>query len=174
MSRSLTAAFVTAVLVVPALSSAQSLQPKAPFEHVTPGLSVSVVDDAGRRVEGRVVDVTDETVRVSVRKAIEHIPIDRVVRIEKADSLRNGALSGLVAGVGFGLMVSLSGSDLHGRWVASAVISNGLIWSAFGAGIDALVDSRRTLYQRSPGGLQSRVTPIVGPGVRGAAMRVSW
>jgi hypothetical protein len=71
-------------------------------------------------------------------------------------------------------MVSLSGSDLHGRWVASAVISNGLIWSAFGAGIDALVDSRRTLYQRSPGGLQSRVTPIVGPGVRGAAMRVSW
>jgi hypothetical protein len=172
MSRCHTAAVVIASLVVPALSSAQAVA-CGPFENVAPGLTVSVIDDAGRRVEGRVIDVTDEAVRVSVRRSIEQIPIDRVVRIDKTDSLKNGALSGRVAGVGFGLMVSLSGSDVDGRWVASAVISNGLIWSAFGAGIDALVDSRRTLYQRS-GAVQAGVAPIVGRRVRGAAVRVSW
>ena len=172
MPRCLTAAAVViAIVVVPALSSAQSLQ-SGPFQDVTPGLPVAVIDDSGRRVEGHIVDVTDESVRVSVRKAIQDIPLDRVVRIEKTDSLKNGAVSGLVAGVGFGLLISLSGGDIDGGWVASAVISNGLMWSAFGTGIDAMVNSRRTLYQKS--GVQTRVSPIVGPRVRGASMTLSW
>lgn len=173
MTRCLTAAFVIAIVVVPALSSAQPSNARQFFENVTPGLPVAVIDDSGRRVEGHIVDVTDGSVRVSVRKAIEAIPLDRVVRIDKTDSLKNGAVSGLVAGVGFGLLISLSGNDIDGRWIASAVISNGLMWSAFGTGIDAMVNSRRTLYQKS-GGVQTRVSPILGPRARGATMTLSW
>jgi len=172
MYRCLTSSLAAAVFAVPSLAVAQEVDPN-PIAGVKPGLSVSVIDDAGRRVEGKVVDISDDAIRVSVRKTIEQVPFQRVVRIDKTDSLKNGAVSGLVAGIGFGLMVSLSGSETDGRWVAAAVISNGLIWTAFGAGIDALVDSRRTLYQRA-GAVQTRLSPVIGRGVRGAAVSVAW
>src|SRR5262245_47859889 len=172
MYRCLTATFAATIFAMPALAVAQEVVP-GPIDGMKPGLAVSVIDDSGRRVEGRVVDISDEAIRVSVHKTVEQVPLQRVVRIDKTDSLKNGAVSGLVAGVGFGLLVSLSGGEMDGRWVASAVISNGLIWTAFGAGIDALVDNRRTLYQRA-GGVQTRLSPVVGRGVRGAAVSVAW
>lgn len=140
-----TAIFVLAIAVVPGLAGAQSSEMK-PLDHVKPGLAVSVVDDSGRRVDGRVVDISDDAIRVSVRKTIEQIPMDRVVRIDKTDSLKNGALVGLAIG---------------------------LSWGVFAAASDGDIDGRRTLYQRSAG-VQARVSPLVGRGVRGAALSVSW
>jgi hypothetical protein len=169
----LTAIFAAAVFAIPAFAAAQSVAP-VPTETVKRGLPVSVIDDSGTRVEGHVVDISDDAIRVSVRdKRVEEIPLQRVVRIDKTDSLKNGAVTGLVAGVGFGLLVGMSSSGFDGRWLASAVISNGLMWTAFGAGIDALADSRRTLYQRA-GSSKARISPLLGRDVRGAALTVSW
>ncbi len=167
-----TAIFVLAIAVVPGLAGAQSSETK-PLDHVKPGLAVSVVDDSGRRVDGRVVDISDDAIRVSVRKTIEQIPMDRVVRIDKTDSLKNGALVGLAIGLSWGVFAAASDGDIDGQFLLTATLANGLVWTAFGTGIDAMVDGRRTLYQRSVG-VQARVSPLVGRGVRGAALSVSW
>jgi hypothetical protein len=172
MYRRLTATFAAAAFAIPALAAAQPV-PLAPADSVKPGLPVSVIDDSGTRIEGHVLDISNDAIRVSVRNRVEEIPLQRVVRIDKTDSLKNGAVSGLVAGVGFGLMVGMASSGFDGKWLASAVISNGLMWTAFGAGIDALVDGRRTLYQRA-GPVHTRISPLITRDVRGAAMTVSW
>jgi hypothetical protein len=171
MHQRLAVTFVLALLAAPAVGLAQSAQ-LPQLDEVKPGLPVSVIDDEGRRVDGRVIDVSDDAIRVSVRKRTEQIPIGRVVRIDKTDSLKNGALGGLVAGLGFGIFVAAHG-QADRPFLFAAAVSNGLIWTAFGVGIDAMVDSRRTLYRRS-GGTQARVSPLVGREVRGAAVSVSW
>ena len=65
-----------------------------------------------------------------------------------------------------------AGSD-DAAFVAIAIITNALVATACGVGFDALVDNRRTLYQRD-GRVVSRLAPIVAPGVRGAAVTVRW
>ena len=100
--------------------------------------------------------------------------LDRIVRIDKPDSLKNGALIGLGVGVSLGVFGSaMQAPDIEAKWVLASIASNGVACTLLGTGIDALVDSRRTLYQRS-GGVRGRVSPIVGRGVRGAAMTLSW
>jgi len=168
----LTAMLVLAIAANPGLAGAQSSETR-PLEHVTPGFAVSVVDDSGRRVDGRVVDISDDAIRVSVRKTIQQIPMDRVVRIDKADSLKNGALVGLAIGLSWGVFAAASDGNIDGQFLLTATLANGLVWTAFGTGIDAMVDGRRTLYQRSAN-VQARVSPLVGRGVRGAALSVSW
>src|SRR3712207_2130958 len=64
------------------------------------GFTLSVLDDQGGKTEGRVTEVTPDRIRVSRRGRMTEIPLDRIVRIERADGLRNGALIGLATGVG--------------------------------------------------------------------------
>jgi hypothetical protein len=137
---------------------------------------VSVVDERGVKTDGRVAAVSDDAIRVSVGAVSEEIPVTRIVRIEELDSLRNGALSGLVLGVSFGVLGGVAGGDQHhgrGTAVLVSTIGNGIIWTALGTAIDAIFDHRRTLYQRGGHG-QTRVTPVVAPGVRGATVSVAW
>jgi hypothetical protein len=136
---------------------------------------VSIVDDEGRRIDGHIVDVSDQTIRVSVRRAIEQIPIDRVVRIEKPDSLKNGAYAGLFVGTTFGLVTALcaSGGGYDRRFAIANTVGNAIVFTAFGVGIDAMVNTRRTLYQRS-GRVETRLAPLSGSGFRGAAIAVTW
>ena len=107
------------------------------------------------------------------RRGPEQIRLDRVVRIEKPDSLANGAWIGFAVGAGMGLLGAVSANTDDIAFVASAVITNALVTTACGVGFDALVDNRRTLYQRD-GRVAARVAPIVAPGVRGAAVTVRW
>ena len=58
------------------------------------GLVVSVVDEQGRKVEGRVETVSGEALRVSKRGVSQEIPVDRIVRIDRPDSLRMAPSSG--------------------------------------------------------------------------------
>jgi len=71
---------------------------------VEKGLKVAVVDDSGASVEGRVQDVTPESVRLDIRGAATDIPVARIVRIERPDTVKNGALTGLGIGAALGLI----------------------------------------------------------------------
>ena len=57
------------------------------------------------------------------------------------------------------------------------VIGSGLIFGGIGAGIgvgvDALVRHKRIIYRRGEG-TQTRLAPVVGRGVKGAVLSVSW
>jgi len=139
---------------------------------VKPGLKVSVTDQRGGSVEGRVQEVSDRFVRLSVKGRPRDILIEEVVRIERPDSVKNGALIGFGVGATMGL-VATAFDPQSGGLLVSRTLGNGLISAGIGALIDAAIDSRRTLYQRGPGP-QARLHPVIGRHVRGVAATVEW
>ena len=141
---------------------------------VRPGLKVSIVDDDGRQIDGRVMGVSAEGIRLSLRGTSEEIRLDRIVRIDKPDGLKNGALVGLGVGLSLttlGLVIEPQGTK--GKWVFASLVSNGVGFTLLGTAIDALVNTRRTLYERGRR-TQARVAPIVSHGARGAAISIAW
>ena len=173
MNRSLPAVLVLAFLASPPPAGAQPGDERI-SDVIRPGLTVSIVDDEGRQTEGRVMDVSADVIRVSLRGTSEEIRLDRIVRIDKPDRLKNGALIGLGVGLSLGVIGAVvRAPEIDAKWALAGIAWNGVACTLLGTGIDALVDSRRTLYQRS-GGVRGRVSPIVGRGVRGAAMTLSW
>ena len=139
---------------------------------VRSGLKVSVIDARGASVEGRVQEVSDRFVRLGIRGASRDIPIEDIVRIERPDTVKNGALIGLAVGVGTGLMATLYDPQ-GGGVLVSRTLGNGVICAGIGALIDAAQDHRRTLYERGPRP-QARVRPVIGRHVRGVAATVEW
>src|SRR3954467_9893310 len=87
------ALFITASVCTATPIAAQTMT-SAVREKVQAARTVTIVDDEGRRIDGRVIEMSDQTLRISVHRAIEQIRIDRIVRIEKPDSLKNGAYAG--------------------------------------------------------------------------------
>lgn len=137
------------------------------------GQTVVVLDDTGRKVEGRIVESPPDTIRLETARRFEDFHPDRIVRIEHPDGLGNGARIGM----GVGLVTSLlgvlgsSGGHLGVRLAFSA--STTLVYTAIGVGIDALVDNRRTIYER---GSQTRLrlSPVINRHEKGIALAVSW
>ena len=173
MKFAVSAALTLTLLSVPAAAAAGQAERIADI--VQTGQQVLIVDDRGRRLEGRVELASAEVVRVSTRAGSEDVANDRIVRIEKPDGLKNGALIGLGVGLGFGVVGAtlVHGEGAESGQVAAAIVSNALAWTLLGTGIDAVFNNRRTLYERGRR-LQTRVAPVVGSGVRGAMVAVTW
>ena len=90
---------MSATIPVLSLLALLSSSPATAAEQTIPatvesGLKVSVVDDRGSSVEGRIQEVSDRVVRLSVRGGSRDIPIEQIVRIERPDTVKNGALIG--------------------------------------------------------------------------------
>lgn len=139
------------------------------------GLIVSIVDDAGVQIEGRVDTFSEQMVRISRSGRSIDIPVDRIVRIVRPDGVANGALTGF--GVGFGMVYFVRaranpGRDCHRCWFQFAV-GQGLLAAGIGAAIDASFDNTEVLYTRGRRA-RTRIAPIVARGDRGAAISVSW
>jgi hypothetical protein len=169
MTASLPAALLLLILASPPPAVAQTIGERIPVA-VKTGLRVSIIDDQGRKIEGRVDAVSEHGIRLRMRGGSEEIPVDRIVRIDGPDSLRNGALIGL----GLGLATGVAGGALDPQWrdhrgtfMLVSVIGNGVIWSALGTGIDAIFDNRRTLYER--GRTQSTHSRTAAPMLTAAA-----
>ena len=163
---------LTCLLVVPVHSAVAQDIPAV----VKVGTTVSVIDDQGREIKGRVDSASDRALRVLVKKDRREIPFDSIVRIEKPDGVKNGALAGLLVGVSLGIMggfVDGQGSGRRGNFVVISAIGNGIIWAGLGTGIDAMINTRRTLYERGSES-HARITPMIGPRAVGAAVSVNW
>jgi hypothetical protein len=172
MHRSLPALLV-AIFAAPSLGAGQTVGDRLP-SHVAPGLTVSVVEDDGRKIEGRVREISERGLILSRDGTSEEIRLDRIVRIDKPDSRKNGALAGLGVGLALGAFSALAQPEgSQPEWVFAAIVSNGVACTLLGTGIDALVDTRRTLYERGRRP-QARVAPVVGRGTRGAALSIRW
>ena len=167
-----------AILGLTFLASASPAMAQASGESIPSavrrGLKVSIVDDEGRQFDGRVMDVAAEGIRLSLRGTSEEIRLDRIVRIDQPDGLKNGALVGLGVGLSFatlGLVIAPQGTK--GAWALASLVSKGGACALLGTAIDAVVDNRRTLYERGRR-TQARVAPIVSHGTRGAAISLTW
>lgn len=173
MNRSVALVLVLALLFLPSVLRAQTSDERVPAI-VKAGLKVSIVDDQGRQIDGRVDGVSTGVIRLSRRGAIEEIALDRVVRIDEPDGLRNGALAGLGVGLSLGLLgAAVQTRGAEAKWVLAGILYQGVAFTLLGTGIDAVFNNRRTLYERG-GRTQTRVSPIVGRGVRGGAISVTW
>ena len=175
MTTSAPAVAVVLAMLVASPIAAQTTGERVP-DAVKKGLAVSIIDDQGRQIDGRVEGVSEETIRVSLGKGSEEIRVDRIVRIDRPDSLRNGTLIGL----GFGLstsavMVGFASQAKNPQWgvVAASSAFNIVAYTLLGTGIDAMFNNRRTLYERGRRP-QAHFSPVVGRGVRGGAVSWTW
>jgi hypothetical protein len=148
------------------------------------GQTLEVIDDQGQEVRGRVRSLSADALTLDRKGTQTEIPFQRITQIARPnDNLANGALIGLGAGVAFGLVGATVGTDdcdevyyeCYGgpRFIAAAALVFGAIGAGIGVGVDALIHRERVIYRRD-GRRQTRVAPVVGPGVGGAVVSVTW
>jgi hypothetical protein len=147
---------------------------------VKPGQRLGVTDQGGQEVKGRVVDLGPDSFAIETRGQRRELRYADTVRIDRVDSLRNGALIGLIVGSGLGLAVVSDtscdpvaigcGHPGPGNYIATALVAGGL-GAAVGTGIDALIGGTRTIYRR---GGHVQVSPALHRTAAGAVVTVSW
>lgn len=144
---------------------------------VVVGAPIVVIDENGSRLEGRLLAVTDDELRVVDRRREVGVSLARIVRLERPDGVADGAGKGFAVGATTAIFIGLLASAEHGRGAAAIlpglVMWSGLFYAGVGAGIDALHDGQKTLYERGQR-RTVRLTPIVQASRRGAAVVWSW
>lgn len=133
--------------------------------------TVYVLDETGTETSGRLLRLNPDSLVVVVGGAERRFDATRVRRIQmRGDSLRNGAIIGAVVGAVVGLLTAgisdCSGEDpggpCPGGRAAIFLVSTG-VYASIGAGIDAIIVGRTTLYEAP------RVTPSAA-----LTLRVGW
>lgn len=124
------------VLCSPGGVGAQTLQISANEPSVTVGQSITIVENGGRPLKARIAEIAAEKIVLEHRGHRREIAITRLIRIQRGDSLRNGAMVGLMIGAGFGLeRLGNCQINCYGVYVP--------ILGGIGAGIGTLVDALR-------------------------------
>lgn len=117
--------------------------------------TVYVRDTSGVESTGRLLRLNPDSLVLLAGGVERQLQFDDVARIQKRDSLRNGALIGLAVGTLMGLVAGgLSdcpgdnpGGSCAGFRAMTVAVSAG-VYSGLGTGVDALIRGRTTLYER--------------------------
>ena len=144
---------------------------------VKPGDRISVTNDAGEEVAGRILSLSSSQLVLSSAGARRSFQANEAIRIRqrRGDSLSNGIWIG--AGVGVGLVALAvaadQSSELSGPVVIFAGVLYGVMGAGIGAGVDALIRSRQTIFDTTvPPKASVTIRPVLGPGRVGAT--VGW
>jgi hypothetical protein len=114
--------------------------------------TVFVLDDAGLETRGQLLRLDPDAVVVLVNGSERRFETRSVARVSKrGDSLKNGAISGLVVGITMGILGAVvvdcgQANRCREAQFAQTVLSTGL-YTAIGTAIDAAVQGRTVLYQ---------------------------
>lgn len=151
---------------------------------VEPGTTVSVIDTTGNEITGKIAEISSSSLVLLVDGAERRFEATRVKRIERRDSLWNGALIGATIGaVGGWIVAGLGGcpaGDSDGRCPgtrAVVIIFQTGIFAAIGTGIDALIPGRTTLYvvPTAPASADRERSGTLANGVRaGVNLSFAW
>lgn len=144
-----------------------------------PGDSVSVTDTSGGELAGRITSLSASSLSLVINGREREMSEDDVAAIRQRhrDSLKNGALWGLVSGGAFAATLSVL------MWEASDdaadaigfVASYAGLGTAIGIGVDALITGRRTLYQRpKQTGARYSVAPMLTATRHGVLVSASF
>jgi hypothetical protein len=152
---------------------------------------VSITDDQGREVNGRINTIAADALTITPDRApYVVVPYARIVRIDRPhDTLANGALIGFGVGaaLGFGLMVAedlkscepdpefffSSCSDATAVGYGASTLVGGALGTAVGVAFDAMIRRDRGIYRRG-GMAQLGLAPVLARGRRGAVLAMSW
>ncbi len=170
-TRVVAAVLLSLALAVPA--AAQSDLVAAVLLRVNVGDTVTVVDDRGARIRGRLIDTTatDLILQTDQRSRLA-VPASGVREIlRRGDSLNNGVLIGLGIGATIGLVGGLTVWDERtGNPPTSYVLMFSGLFAGLGAVVDAVIQRDRVVF-RAPG---LTVGPILDRGRRGFVVAVRW
>ena len=195
--------FRLALLMNVCTMSVSSAQP-APsssedFSAMTKGRELIVVEESGVENTGRLLRVTPDALTMTIDGKIHTFPRQQVSAIfERGDSVKNGAVIGLVAGAAIGLTAGASKTTCGRHNVGFGLISaylayspctlnervgqglrEGALLGALGAGIGAAVDAvipgRRVLYQKQRTAAAAiSIAPSLAPSAVGLLGSLSW
>jgi hypothetical protein len=138
------------------------------------GATVYVTENDGQEYTATVVSVSATAFTVSVggkERSLEQSAIRRI-RQRLPDSLWGGVLIGGGIGVALGALSVGLADDCSGGCAASPVIS-GAMFAAIGAGIDALIEGKKVIYEPGAAGRSAwNLSPLIGRGAAGARLTV--
>jgi hypothetical protein len=172
--------FLTLFAIAPTMASGQT-----PAEQ-WPGLSSSGLqtvylrDQSGTETSGKLLGLDSDSVMLLVDGNERRFDKADVARIQKRDSIKNGTLIGAVVGIAMGLVTAgisdcpgdNPGGSCGGLRTVTFLTSVG-IYAGLGAGIDALIRGRTTIYAAPTS--SSRVSSAGAPSARAVLqMGFSW
>ena len=167
------------------------------FHALTPGMAVTLATHSTNEMQGRVLAVSADELTVDAAGSVRTFPRGEVDAIfENGDSIKNGALSGLLAGAVGGFTAGAAKDDCDHTPVENGIryhplfdcsadekIVHGLVIGALagtagaviGGVIDKAIDGRRLVYRPS-NGRQIAVTirPAVSPRFVALTGSASW
>jgi hypothetical protein len=171
-------AMVGALLLLASSSAAQDIA--TTFDQlrfkVSPGDTVYVTDQTGEEFTATIVEISQDTLVVSVNGSPREYRSNDVRRIRQRlpDSLWTSALIGLGAGAGLGAAVGATSEACsfsgNARDCAGPAVAFGLIGLAVGAGIDALIKDRKPIYEMPRATAQSRLLLVPQVSSRGGSV----
>jgi hypothetical protein len=163
--------------IVPSLAAGQTPADQLPGLAASNLQTVYLTDRSGTETTGKLLSISRDSLALMVNGTEQRFEMASVDRIQKRDSLKNGTLTGAVVGVVMGIISAgisdcssdFPGGSCPGFRVAAFATSVGA-YTAIGAGIDALVRGRSTIYTAPPSARAQAAAP------RRAAFQVgfSW
>jgi hypothetical protein len=141
------------------------------------GETVWVTGEDGREVQGKLWDLSASSLEIMSRGQTKTFSADglRVVWARQHDSLGNGALIGLCAGVVLAAFAAAECDEHLPCFVAGGLVYGGM-GAAIGVGIDALTPPGKIEVYRRPA-IQSariRLAPVVSPRGQGVVLRIAF
>ena len=169
------AVMLRACTVCAQASTFRELQPQVP-----PSQTLLVTDDHGRTVRGRLVTLSDQTLTLEVKPTAAHpdgsvaFRSSDVTRIRRADSVVNGMLIGLAAGLGGMAIFTREACGPNDPECAAIANPIGLVtFVPGGMVVGALIDRaiNKTILLNPPARATLSVAPSLRPG--GAGLTVT-
>ena len=142
--------------------------------------TVFVRDSAGVDTTGKLLALSADSLTLLVDGVERRFDLGQIARIQKRDSLKNGTITGVIVGVAMGLLsggladcsYQRPGNDCVGFRVGMLALSTG-VYTGLGAGIDALIPGRTTVYA-APSHPASRATAGSSSPLAMLHVGVSW
>ena len=173
----------TIVLVLAATAATASLAEAQPVAfdrlalQLNQGDSVIVTHSDGRRLRGRIVDLSASTLALQIdglRRDLDGSDIS-VIRHRERDSLENGAAIGFGSGVAISVsLFALFGGLDHAGIVFFYSSLFGAAGAGIGAGLDALHQEPRVVYRTAPSNRRLAVSPVVSPERQGVSVSLGF
>jgi hypothetical protein len=151
-------------------AEAQAVEQAASFEQlqmlVRPGNVITVIDDAGAKLRGRLISLSSSSLKLDLGNGQRTFEQARVqtIRQRRADSLADGAWTGLAVGMVIPAIALLLLHDecyCGAAEVAGVIGAYGGVGAGIGVGIDALVRRTKTIYSAPAAAGRVRLTPLL-------------
>ena len=131
---------------------------------VRSGDQVWIEYENGTEERGTFLGASASEVTIRTAGTVVSTPFAAIRTVATPDSLLNGAVVGMAAGAGMGLLLAYFDEP---RTIPASI----LIGGAVGAAIDALRSKRHVVYRKST---SVTVTPVVTPSVARVGVNIAW